>query len=95
MPAFGSDGPRRGTDVHAMHLVTWLMRRYRRANKVSRPAEKLLAAVAEALQVLEHAELVQSRKSSEGGFHWSATRLGTEAIASGDVRERIKDRTGL
>jgi hypothetical protein len=95
MPAFGPDGPRHGKDVHTLQLVSWLLRRYRGASKVSRPAEKLYAVVGEAMQVLEHAELVQARQSSERSLHWSATRLGAAALADGDVRQRIKDRTGL
>jgi hypothetical protein len=95
MPAFGPDGPRHGKDVHSLQLVSWLMRRYRDGGNVSRPAEKLYAAVREAMQVLEHAELVHARQSGDGGLHWNATRLGAAALADGDVRKRIKDRAGI
>jgi len=94
MPAFGPDGPRHGKDVHTLQLVSWLLRRYRGADKVSRPAEKLYALVGEAMQVLEHAELVQGRQSGDRSVHWNATRLGATALANGDVRQRINDRTG-
>ncbi|HTQ16254.1 hypothetical protein [Mycobacterium sp.] len=94
MPAFGPDGPRHGKDLHTLQLVSWLLRRYRGANKVSRPAEKLYAVVGEAMQVLEHAELVQGTQSSDRGVQWNATRLGATALANGDVRQRIDDRNG-
>jgi len=94
MPAFGPDGPRHGKDVHTLQLVSWLLRRYRGANKVSRPAEKLYAVVGEAMQVLEHAALVQGTQSGDRSVHWNATRLGATALTNGDVRQRINDGTG-
>ncbi|SOX51917.1 hypothetical protein MAAFP003_579, partial [Mycobacterium ahvazicum] len=42
-----------------LQLVSGLLHRHRGANKVSRPAEQLYAVVDEAMQVLEHAELVR------------------------------------
>ncbi|MEE6135564.1 hypothetical protein SKC41_04360 [Mycobacterium sp. 050128] len=95
MSAFGPDGPRHGKDVHTLQLVSWLLRRYRGANKVSRPAEKLYAVVSEALQVLEHAELVQVTQRGDRSSQWNATRAGTAALADGSVRQQIKARTGL
>jgi hypothetical protein len=94
MPAFGPDGPHGGKDIRGMQLVTWLMRRYRGGGKVSRPAEKLYAAVQEAMQVLEHAELIQAKHSGDGSPRWNATRMGAAALADGDARKRINDRAG-
>jgi hypothetical protein len=57
--------------------------------------------MAEAVQLLEHAELVYlylMREFTTGGNGgWSATQLGLATLAKGKdaVRQRIKDRTGL
>lgn len=54
--------------------------------------------ILEALQMLEHSELVYVRDISDlGSRRWQATRLGLATLASGKdaVRHRIKDRTGL
>ena len=92
MPAFGPDGPNHGKDLNRLLLVGWLLRGYRGAGGVSNRLE-LDKAVLEALQVLEHAELVQLRTRSPQ--RWNATRLGETALANGgDFRQRIKDRTG-
>lgn len=95
MSAFGPDGPRHGKDVHTLQLVSWLLRRHRGANKVARPAEKLYALVGEAMQVLEHAELVRVTQRGDRSSHWNATRSGTAALADGCVRQQIKVRTSL
>jgi hypothetical protein len=52
----------------------------------------------EALQLLEHSELVCVRQISDSGArYWRPTRLGLTTLAQGRdaVRQRIKDRTGL
>jgi len=47
------------------------------------------------VQLLEHAGLVYVHSiSDEGDRCWSATQLGLAALASGDYRQRIQDRTG-
>jgi hypothetical protein len=95
MPAFGPDGPRRGKDLNILQLSSWLLRGYRGAGGVSR-REQLVAAAREAMQVLEHAELVQVRHlgGASGGSLWNATRLGAALLADGDYRKRIQDRDG-
>jgi hypothetical protein len=57
---------------------------------------RLEAPVREALQVLEHAELVYITVREESADNWRATRLGLEALRGGYevVRQRIKERTG-
>ena len=49
----------------------------------------------EALQVLEHAELVYLTVESEGPDNWRATRSGLAALAGGSnvVTQRITERT--
>jgi hypothetical protein len=94
MPAFGPDGPRHGKDLSSVKLVQWLFRGVRGVGGVSHPGIKLDAAVQEAMQVLEHAELVRGIKLRDGGRRWNATRLGEAALANGEVRQRIDDRTG-
>jgi hypothetical protein len=54
--------------------------------------------ILEALQLLEHAELIYiSEIQDSGDRRWRPTRLGLSALAEGKdvVRQRIKDRTGL
>jgi hypothetical protein len=94
MPAFGPDGPRHGKDFSSVKLVQWLLRGVRGVGGVSHPGIKLDAAVQEAMQVLEHAELVRGIQLRDVGRRWNTTRLGEAALANGDVRQRINDRTG-
>jgi hypothetical protein len=96
MPAFGPDGPRHGKNLNILQPVSWLLRGHRGAGGVS-DRRQLVAAVREAAQVLEHAELVQARHlgGQSGGSLWNATRLGAAALANADYRQHIKDRPGL
>ena len=62
--------------------------------------DRLLTPLGEALQLLEHAELVYippDNPSQGRPIKWSATRFGLATMANGktDVRQRIKDRHGL
>ena len=56
-----------------------------------------LAGIPEAVQLLEHAELIYESKRTEQSDHWSATQFGLATLAKGKaaVVQRIKDRTGL
>ncbi len=100
MAAFGPDGVLSvgayGRGVLESSLVIWLLRAYPkpRGDYIG----ELRAPISEALQLLEHAELVYHshyRHSDEHG--WSPTRLGLATLANGKaaVRQRIVDRTGL
>jgi hypothetical protein len=60
-----------------------------------------LDGLLEAIQLLEHAELVYESRRTEPNdspaiSYWSATQLGLATLASGKaaVRQRVKDRTG-
>ncbi len=46
------------------------------------------------MQVLEHAELIQAKRSGDASPRWNATRMGAAALADGDARKRINDRAG-
>ncbi len=94
MPAFGPDGPGHGKNLSSVKLVQWLLRGVRGVGGVSHPGLKLDGAVQEAMQVLEHAELVRGVQLRDTGRRWNATRVGEAALANGDVRQQIKDRTG-
>ncbi|MGX9788858.1 hypothetical protein [Mycobacterium sp. MMS18-G62] len=89
MSAFGPDGPKRGGNVTEAHIADWLFRSYRRASVY---AAAVRVPVLEALQVLEHAELIRLDNPWSAPNYWCATRLGLEAIVNGDARQVISDR---
>ena len=116
MPAFGPYGPKGGAaltpgsfendHISRQDLENWLLHvhGYPELGFAQRSYGKLLhGPIREAVQLLEHAELVYVRylgSEYDGVDHWagwSATRLGLAALAGGKdaVRQRIKDRTGL
>jgi len=66
--------------------------------RVAEVIERVEIPVCEALQLLEHAELVCGfHRDAVAVWVWRATRLGLATMANGKhaVRQRIKDRTGL
>jgi hypothetical protein len=89
MAAFGPDGPRGGGDVTEDHIARWLFRAHPRASPYAAAAR---IAISEALQVLEHAELIRLDKPWSAPNYWTATRLGCEAIENGDARQVIYTR---
>jgi hypothetical protein len=89
MAAFGPDGPKRGGTVTQDHIAPWLFRAFPRA---SRYTAGLRIPILEALQVLEHAELIRLDSPWRAPNYWCTTRLGWEAIANGDARQVIYDR---
>jgi hypothetical protein len=89
MAAFGPDGPKCGANVTEDHIATWLFRAYRGA---SRYTARVRIAILEALQVLEHAELIRLDNPWSAPNYWCATRLGWAVIASGDARQVIYNR---
>lgn len=95
MPAFGPDQlGRPATGVYESHVGAWLFRGY---THPGRYATDVATPVREAVQLLEHAELVYIGTTGRGTLYWTATRLGLAILANGKaaVRQRIKDRTGL
>jgi hypothetical protein len=105
MGAFGPDGPGgEGHRVVSDGFLRWLFREYpgqtennlKAAFVRGRAGQLLVAPLAEAVQLLDNAELV--RDAFEGELvGWHATRFGLATLAHGKdaVRQRIKDRTGL
>jgi hypothetical protein len=109
MAAFGPGGPGAGGDgLTRDKLVEWLFRDYPKPGApgggiftvntaASYPVGK---PVLEALQLLEHAELVMYEHWFDQNYPqlaWLATRLGTSTLAEGKaaIRQRIAQRTGL
>lgn len=98
MPAFGPDGPRRGKSLTHRELIKWMARNFDFKSRAHRllGSEKLRDPILEALQVLEHAELVRITVDSDRADNWRATRSGLAALAGGKdvVRQRITMRPG-
>jgi hypothetical protein len=108
MAAFGPGGPgQEGNTVREDTLFKWLFRGYAYMNDTRFSAVKLRSRteklahwpIREAMQLLEHSELVCIAWWGESSAHaeWRATQLGLATLAGGKaaVRQRIKDRTGL
>jgi hypothetical protein len=106
MAAFGPGEPfgqNRRESPNPYDLTQWLFRGYPKTSGGQRQqrSQELHMSTREAMQLLEHAELVYVRRMTESQdgseVYWSATRLGLVALASGRaaVRQRIEYRTGL
>jgi hypothetical protein len=108
MPAFGPDGPRRGDKpLEKAHLFNWLRDQHELSLRqllkyagnwqegmyVKNLYRKLDGRLLEAVQLLQHAELIYESKRTEVTAYWSATQSGLAALANGDYRQRIQDRT--
>lgn len=103
MPAFGPHGaapnakplPGNPVSLRCVELTEWLLSGAPLPLR-SPLAPRLEGALREAVQVLEHAELVylSGQGESISNQKWSATRLGLSALAEGEavVRRRINDR---
>ena len=97
MTAFSPDGPHGGTHVSSYDLTEWQFRGYPKQTGFFAAARPVGEAVSEAVQLLEHSELIYLGWFSNDYPVWSVTRLGTATLGSGKdaIRQRIKDRTGL
>lgn len=98
MPAFGPNGLKPGKPLTLHQLVKWRLDQYEFSSSAKKALgyPKLEAPVREALQVLEHAELLYITVEAESADKWTATRLGLEALRGGEeaVRQRIRNRSG-
>jgi hypothetical protein len=110
MAALGPQGPSQDIKtVSGSDLLQWLFRGHINFSDstnipmnmyLGREAEKQVGStLREAMQLLEHAELVCVAWWGESSprAQWSPTRLGLAALSAGKdaVRQRIRDRTGL
>ncbi len=100
MPASGPDGPTgfRGKILSRRDLCKWLLRAYPRDRKYKFYLDEM---VCEAMQVLEHAELVKVSWFKTGSENadpvtvcYSTTRLGAAVLANGNFSQRIKGLVG-
>jgi hypothetical protein len=98
MQVFGPDPTRRVPWLTLYHFGEWMFRGYPKRQGLVLRARPVQESILEAVQLLEHAELIYVRAiSTEGERDWCATRLGVATLADGTaaVRQRIRDRTGL
>ena len=85
LPALGPDGPRGAGFVRVQDICKWLMRSHRVGLKAS--PMQLLIVVREALQRLEHADLVWSQQGEHG--LWKLTRLGEQSLSAGTAAQYL------
>jgi hypothetical protein len=99
MDAFSPDIGRKVPWLGSHDLAEWMFRGYPQRTGIILRARPVTEPILEAVQLLEHAELLYVRLISDigPGRSWCATRLGLATLAEGKaaVRQRIKDRTGL
>ena len=91
MPVFGPEGPKgRGPDggINLLQIGIGLFEKTPRATSHMRALQQ---PVREALQVLEHAELI-NRTTRQSGTWYNATRLGETALTEGTVQQQVQER---
>ncbi|EUA15170.1 hypothetical protein I546_0520 [Mycobacterium kansasii 732] len=96
MAAFDPNVSGRAPALALSEFSDWMFRGFPRRRGLIVPARSVLEPMLEAIQLLEHSELILVRWIINNEFKWSATRLGLATLAEGNaaVRQRIKDRTG-
>lgn len=96
MAAFDPEVPRRVPVLALSEFSDWMFRGFPQRRGLIVPARPVQEAILEAVQLLEHSELVYVRWITDNEFRWSATRLGLATLAEGKpaVGARIRDRTG-
>ena len=97
LSAFDPEVPRRIPWLAPSDLSDWMFRGYPKRTGIVLPARPVQEPIFEAIQLLEHSELLYVRWIQDGVCRWGATRLGLATLASGKaaVRKRIAERTGL
>ena len=94
MGVYGPGGP--GHEILGWtYFSDWMFRQYPPRKGIVVMGPPVQRPIREAIQLLEHSELVL-RFGSESES-WQVTRLGLATLARGKdaVRQRIKDRTGM
>lgn len=78
-------------------FTRWMFRGFPERSGLILPARPVRESMLEAIQLLEHSELVYVVWIVDNEIKWRATRLGLATLATGKdaIRQRIKDRTGL
>ncbi|GAB3005774.1 hypothetical protein [Mycobacterium bourgelatii] len=96
MSAFDPAMARRVPELGLSDFTSWMFRGYPERPGLIKPARPVREPILEAIQLLEHSELVYVRWIVNNEFRWSATRRGLTTLGAGKeaVRQRIKDRTG-
>lgn len=97
MTAFGPGGPKRGKPLTERDLTEWWVDRHEFTSRRQRVLcmgmlRRGRAPFREALQVLEHAELVYLTVRTDREDIWTATNLGLSALADG--RDAVADLVG-
>lgn len=94
---FDPEVPRRTAVLALSDFSEWMFRGFPERSGFILRARPVQESILEALQLLEHSELLYVRWITDNEFRWSATRLGLTTLATGKsaIRQRIKDRTGL
>jgi hypothetical protein len=99
MEAFSPNIGRNVPWLVSHELEEWMFRGYPTRTGIILRARPVTEPILEAVQLLEHSELLYVRLITDYGSDrgWCATRLGMATLVEGKaaVRERIKDRTGL
>jgi hypothetical protein len=97
MAAFGPDGIRSGDRLGSSDLTDWMFRGYPKQTGLIVAARPVERPILEAVQLLEHSELIYLRWIFNDLPVWSVTRLGAATTVGGKdvIRRRILDRTGL
>jgi hypothetical protein len=74
-----------------------MLRGYPNQTGIIVPARPVKAPIMEAVQLLEHSELIYLRWITNDTPVWAVSRLGAATLGAGKdaVRQRIKNRTGL
>lgn len=97
MSAFGVNGPKRGQPLTQRDIVKWMVAKHEFSSRAHRilAADKLNDPVREALQVLEHAELLYVTVESDAADTWRLTSKGKNARAGGKavIQQCISERS--
>ncbi|OBK93243.1 hypothetical protein A5645_20080 [Mycobacterium asiaticum] len=97
LAVFDPEVPRRAAVLALSDFSDWMFRGFPERTGLILRARPVQESILEALQLLEHSELLYVRWITDNEFRWSATRLALATLATGKsaVRQRIRDRTGL
>lgn len=97
MGAFGGTGPKPGKPLTHNDIVKWMSEKYEFSSRAQRfiATDRLREPIREALQILEHAELVLLTVETEGTDNWRLTSKGRTTLSGGKalVQQYITERT--